>query len=66
MYMARAGYDPREAIAFWQRFQAYNAKRGGKSLEFLSSHPLDKNRIANLQKYMPQAMAAYRKARGNG
>ena len=29
LYMARAGFDPRESIAFWQRFQAYNAKRGG-------------------------------------
>ena len=66
MYMARAGYDPREAIAFWKRFQAYNAGRGGKGLEFLSTHPLDATRIAELEKYVGQAMVEYRKAGGRG
>lgn len=64
LYMARAGYDPREAIDFWKRFQAYNQARGGKGVEFLSTHPLDDNRIAQLQKYLPQAMAEYRRAGG--
>ena len=66
LYMARAGYDPREAIAFWQRFQAYNAGHGGAGPEFLSTHPLDSTRIAELQKYLPQALAEYRKAGGAG
>lgn len=66
LYMARAGYDPREAIAFWRRFQAYNAKRGGSTLEFLSTHPLDSNRIAQLQKFLPQALAEYERARRRG
>ena len=66
MYMARAGYDPREAIAFWKRFQAYNSKSGGKSLEFLSTHPLDDSRIAELQKHLPKALAEYRRAGGRG
>ncbi len=66
LYMARAGFDPREAIAFWQRFQTYNNGRGGAEVEFLSTHPLDATRIAELQKFMPQALAAYRKAGGQG
>ncbi len=37
--MARAGFDPREAVAFWERFAAYKRSRGdGASLEF-SQHP---------------------------
>lgn len=64
VYMARAGYDPREAIAFWRRFAAYNSGRGGRAPEFASTHPMDETRIANLQKFMPQALAEYRRAGG--
>lgn len=63
LYMARAGYDPREAIAFWKRFAAYNAERGGAPPAFLSTHPLDQRRIAQLQRLMPRAMAEYEMAR---
>ncbi|MEA3641933.1 MAG: M48 family metallopeptidase [Lamprobacter sp.] len=63
LYMARAGYDPREAIGFWQRFAAYNAKRGGAPAEFLSTHPLDQRRIAALEQAMPRAVAEYERAR---
>ncbi|MCG6897433.1 MAG: M48 family metallopeptidase [Thiocapsa sp.] len=63
LYMARAGFDPNEAIAFWQRFQAYNHGRGGRSPEFLSTHPLDAGRIAELQRYLPRAMAEYERTR---
>jgi predicted Zn-dependent protease len=64
IYMARAGYDPREAIGFWQRFAAYNSGKGGGMPEFLSTHPMDQNRIAQLQKLMPQAVAEYRRGGG--
>jgi predicted Zn-dependent protease len=66
LYMARAGYDPKAAIAFWQRFQAYNRKQGGgKPPEFLSTHPLDDRRIAQLRALLPRAEAEYaRAARG--
>jgi predicted Zn-dependent protease len=58
--MARAGYDPRTAIAFWQRMQAH-AGAGGTP-EFFSDHPSDANRIARLQALMPEAMSYYKPA----
>jgi predicted Zn-dependent protease len=63
LYMARAGFDPREAIGFWQRFAEYNARRGGAPAEFLSTHPLDQRRIAALQRALPRAVAEYERAR---
>lgn len=62
LYMARAGYDPREAIAFWKRFQAYNNAKGGGSVEFLSTHPLDNRRITQLEADLPKALAEYQRA----
>lgn len=63
LYMARAGYNPQEAIAFWQRFQAYNREQGGdKPPEFLSTHPLDDRRIAQLRAMLPRAEAEYARA----
>jgi metalloendopeptidase OMA1, mitochondrial len=64
LYMARAGYDPRQAVAFWQRFAEYNQQRGGgQPPEFLSTHPLDKKRIAELQDLMPKALEEYQHAK---
>jgi len=63
LYMARAGYDPRQAIAFWKRFADYSRKRGGKPPEFLSTHPLDDARIAALERLMPVALREYDQAR---
>ncbi len=60
IYMARAGYDPREAERFWSRFS--NAKAGKKVPEFLSTHPSDETRIANIRKLLPRAMAEYEAA----
>ena len=57
VYMAKAGYDPREAIPFWERMGA--AGRGSPP-EFLSTHPGYKTRIRNLRKWMPEAMEYYR------
>lgn len=54
--MARAGYDPREAIPFWQRM---NRKAGRRPPEFLSTHPAPATRIANIKKYIPEAMRYY-------
>ena len=63
IYMARAGYDPRESVEFWKRFGAHNKQRGGQPLEFLSTHPLDDRRIAQLQELLPQVLPEYQKAR---
>jgi metalloendopeptidase OMA1, mitochondrial len=59
MTMARAGYDPRQALTFWQRFKAYSDQQGGQPPEFLSTHPLTSTRIKDLQKHLPEALAVY-------
>ena len=57
-YMARAGYDPREAVVFWVRF---SKEKGGKAPpEFFSTHPSDNTRIRNLERNLPRVMADYR------
>jgi predicted Zn-dependent protease len=57
MFSAMAGYNPREAIAFWQRM----SKAGGaKPPEFLATHPSDANRIAQLEKHMNEALSLYK------
>lgn len=64
-YMARAGYDPEAAVAFWQRFAHYSKQRGGASTPgFLRTHPVDETRIKQLQELMPRAKAEYQKAIG--
>lgn len=56
---AQAGYDPREAVRVWQRMSASSQ---GQPPEFLSTHPAHETRIANLQKWMPEALAIYNQA----
>jgi predicted Zn-dependent protease len=56
LYMARAGYDPMEAVLFWQRFAAVNQGKDSTP-GFLRTHPVDAKRIADLQKWMPEAKA---------
>lgn len=58
IYMARAGYDPREAVKLWERM----AERGDVPPEFLSTHPNPGTRIKALQKHMPEALAIYEKS----
>lgn len=60
MYMARAGYDPRSAVGFWERMAAYGREQGGGRLpEFLSTHPVDEKRIAQVKGLLPRAVEAY-------
>lgn len=55
--MAEAGYDPREAVAFWKRMAA--ATGGGEPWEFLSTHPSHETRVEQLEELMPKAVAIY-------
>ena len=59
MYMARAGFDPRESIDFWRRMD--EASRSGPP-EFLSTHPSHGTRIQQLEALMPKALEEYRRA----
>jgi hypothetical protein len=58
--MARAGYDPNEAPRFWERFAA--AFQGQKPPEFLSTHPADARRAADLRALLPVAISEYERA----
>ena len=58
IYMAKAGYDPREAVAFWQRMDAA-VKGKPQPPEFLSTHPGYGTRINNLKRWLPEAMPYY-------
>ncbi len=58
VFMAMAGYDPREAPKFWQRM----SKQGGQQPpEFLSTHPSHATRVKDLNDYMPKALKYYKK-----
>lgn len=58
VYMARAGYDPRESINFWKRMADANKGKTNPP-EFLSTHPSYGTRVSNLNKWMPQALEIY-------
>lgn len=64
IYMARAGYDPHQAVDFWRRFAVFNNKEGKQQMQFLSTHPVDATRIKQLESELPQAMAEYQKHQG--
>lgn len=59
IYMARAGYDPRESIRFWGRMESAGASQPP---EFLSTHPSHGTRIQQLETLMPKALEEYNRA----
>jgi predicted Zn-dependent protease len=59
--MAKAGYRPEAAIAFWQKMMRTG---GPKPPAILSTHPADQERIARLEALLPEAEEAYRRAVG--
>jgi metalloendopeptidase OMA1, mitochondrial len=61
VYMARAGYDPHEALAFWKRM--LRASKGKEPPEFASDHPSDKHRVERIKEWLPEAEHAYESAR---
>lgn len=58
IFMAMAGYDPREAPELWKRMKA---RSEGAPPEFLSTHPSHDTRIENLNEWMDEAMEYYRR-----
>ena len=59
IFAAMAGYDPQQAIPFWQRMS--QGKSANQS-DIFSDHPSDAKRIAALQKEMPEALKYYKPA----
>lgn len=57
-FAAMAGYNPQEAINLWKRME--QASGGQKPPEFLSTHPSEGTRIAQLEKLMPEALKYYK------
>jgi predicted Zn-dependent protease len=53
----KAGYDPATAVAFWERMSKIG---GDKPPEFLSTHPSDQTRIAQIKEWLPEAKANFR------
>jgi len=58
IFMAMAGYDPAQAISFWERMSALSKT---SMPEFLSTHPSDSKRIANMKVVLPEAQTFYKK-----
>jgi predicted Zn-dependent protease len=57
VYMARAGYEPRQAVEFWKRMR--RASKGKEPPEFISDHPSDEHRIQRIEQWLPEAERAY-------
>jgi predicted Zn-dependent protease len=58
IFMAMGGYDPNEAIAFWERMATNGS---GSVLEFMSTHPSDENRIIKMKAVLPEALTYLKK-----
>jgi Zn-dependent protease with chaperone function len=63
---ARAGHDPRAAVAVWQkmsRFAQSGAGGGrGQPPQFLSTHPSHDSRIREIEANLPKVLPLYKKA----
>lgn len=58
IFMAMAGYDPAEAINFWERMAKATDARPP---EFMSTHPSDETRIREIKQRLPEALRYYKK-----
>lgn len=57
IFMAMAGYNPNAAVEFWTRM---SQNSGPKPPEWLSTHPSDETRIADIKKHLPEALKYYK------
>jgi predicted Zn-dependent protease len=55
--MAKAGYDPAQALEFWQRMMTKD--KGAKLPQFMSTHPSDATRLKEIQAFLPEARKYY-------
>ena len=55
--MTFAGYDPQQAVTFWQAMEAIH-RRGARLPAILSNHPSDAQRERQLQEWVPLSKAA--------
>jgi predicted Zn-dependent protease len=58
IFMSMAGYNPEEAVPFWQRMASLNKNT---TPEFLSTHPSDETRIKKLTSLIPGIKSKYYK-----
>jgi Zn-dependent protease with chaperone function len=57
---ARAGYDPRAGVTLWQKMMAASGAKGGPG--FLSTHPTNKERIADIEARMARVQPMFETA----
>lgn len=58
--MARAGYDPNEAVNIWKKMDSLT---NSTTPEFMSTHPSNSSRISNLQKVVKKVWPLYEEAK---
>lgn len=56
VFMTMAGYNPDAAVGFWQKMSAGGS---GSVPEFMSTHPSDATRIAEIKRWLPEIKAKY-------
>jgi predicted Zn-dependent protease len=59
IFMAMGGYNPNEALSFWERMAA--SQEGPRPPEILSTHPAGSTRIRKIKELIPEAMRYYRR-----
>ncbi len=65
LLMAQAGYDPQEAIVFWERMEKFTGGSGGRIPELLSTHPSYETRSKQLKEWNPEAQRHYKQYRSS-
>jgi predicted Zn-dependent protease len=59
---ARAGYDPHAAVSLWEKMMKLG---GSQPPQWLSTHPSNESRIADLKTYSERVMPLYQSAKGS-